>query len=225
VTSNQLVRFVVKPVAFVAALGPAAWIIWAFQTGALSANPLSDVTNETGVWTLRFVCLTLAITPLRRLTGWNGVIRFRRMIGLFAFFYGCLHFLIYVIADRFASLIDFPDGIIAWSTFRNLLAAVAEDVYKRPYITVGFTAFMLMLPLALTSTAGWIRRLGGKRWQPPADLRARRRAATRLQGLLVTFPQPCAGSASHHCSPCRIPPDGLKHPARYRKQQECVRIA
>jgi sulfoxide reductase heme-binding subunit YedZ len=165
VTSNQLVRFVVKPVAFVAALGPVAWIIWAFQTGALSANPLSDVTNETGVWTLRFVCLTLAITPLRRLTGWNVVIRFRRMIGLFAFFYGCLHFLIYVIADRFASLIDFPDGIVAWSTFRNLLAAVAEDVYKRPYITVGFTAFLLMLPLALTSTAGWIRRLGGKRWQ------------------------------------------------------------
>jgi sulfoxide reductase heme-binding subunit YedZ len=165
VTSNQLVRFVAKPVAFAAALVPLAWIVWAFQTGALSANPLSDVTNETGVWTLRFVCLTLAITPLRRLTGWNLVIRFRRMIGLFAFFYGTLHFLIYVIADRFASLLDFPDGFVAWSTARNLLAAIAEDVYKRPYITVGFTAFMLMLPLALTSTAGWIRRLGGRRWQ------------------------------------------------------------
>jgi sulfoxide reductase heme-binding subunit YedZ len=165
VSSTQLIRFVAKPAAFIAALLPVVWIIWAFQTGALSANPLSDVTNETGVWTLRFVCLTLAITPLRRLTGWNVVIRFRRMIGLFAFFYGCLHFLIYIVADRFASLIDFPDGIIAWSTFRNLLAAIAEDVYKRPYITVGFTALVLMLPLAITSTAGWIRRLGGKRWQ------------------------------------------------------------
>jgi sulfoxide reductase heme-binding subunit YedZ len=165
VSTTQLVRFVAKPLAFAAALAPVAWIIWAFQTGALSANPLSDVTNETGVWTLRFVCLTLAITPLRRLTGWNLVIRFRRMIGLFAFFYGSLHFLTYVIADRFASLVDFPDGIVAWSTARNLLAAIAEDVYKRPYITVGFTAFVLMVPLAVTSTAGWIRRLGGKQWQ------------------------------------------------------------
>jgi sulfoxide reductase heme-binding subunit YedZ len=164
-SSNQVVRFIIKPVAFVAALLPVGWIIWAFQTGALSANPLSDVTNETGVWTLRFVCGTLAVTPLRRLTGWNLLIRFRRMIGLFAFFYGCLHFLTYVIADRFASLLDFPDGIVAWSTLRNLLAAIGEDVYKRPYITVGFTAFVLMVPLALTSTAGWIRRLGGRRWQ------------------------------------------------------------
>ena len=80
-------------------------------TGNLSANPLSDLTNETGVWTLRFICITLAITPLRRLTGWNAAIRFRRMTGLFAFFYGTLHFLIYVIADRFAGL-DFPDGIV-----------------------------------------------------------------------------------------------------------------
>jgi sulfoxide reductase heme-binding subunit YedZ len=165
VSSNQIVRFVAKPGVFVAALVPAAWTIWAFQTGALSANPLSDVTNETGVWTLRFLCVTLAITPLRRITGWNLVIRFRRMLGLFAFFYGTLHFLTYVIADRFASLIDFPDGIVAWSTARNLLAAIGEDVYKRPYITVGFTALVLMLPLAVTSTAGWIRRLGGRRWQ------------------------------------------------------------
>jgi sulfoxide reductase heme-binding subunit YedZ len=86
------------------------------------------------------------------------------MAGLFAFFYGTLHFLTYVIADRFASLVDFPDGIVAWSTARNLLAAIVDDVYKRPYITVGFTALMLMVPLAVTSTAGWIRRLGGRRW-------------------------------------------------------------
>jgi len=149
---------------FVAALGPAAWLVWAIVTGNLSANPLADITNETGLWTIRFICITLAITPLRRITGWNALIRFRRMSGLFAFFYGSCHFLIYVIADRFAAL-DFPDGIVAWSTVTNLVKSVGEDVYKRPFITIGFTTLMLMLPLALTSTAGMIRRLGGKRWQ------------------------------------------------------------
>ena len=137
--------------------------MWAGLTGNLSANPLSDLTNETGVWALRFICITLALTPLRRLTGWNAVIRFRRMAGLFAFFYATLHFLTYVIADRFASL-DFPDGILAWSTVRNLAKSVGEDIYKRPYITVGFTALMTLVPLAATSTAGMIRRLGGRRW-------------------------------------------------------------
>src|SRR5215210_1325376 len=110
----QLIRFVLKPLAFVAALGPVAYLLWAAYTGTLSANPLSDITNETGVWTLRFLCVTLAVTPLRRLTGWNAVIRFRRMAGLFAFFYGSLHFLIYGIADRLLSLIDFPEGIFSW---------------------------------------------------------------------------------------------------------------
>jgi sulfoxide reductase heme-binding subunit YedZ len=137
--------------------------VWAGLTGNLSANPLSDLTNETGVWALRFICITLALTPLRRLTGWNAVIRFRRMAGLFAFFYATLHFLTYVIADRFASL-DFPDGILAWSTGRNLAKSVGEDIYKRPYITVGFMALMTLVPLAATSTAGMIRRLGGRRW-------------------------------------------------------------
>jgi methionine sulfoxide reductase heme-binding subunit len=164
VTSSQVLRFVVKPLAFVAALGPVAWLIRAALTGNLSANPLSDITNETGVWALRFLCITLAITPLRRLTGWNAVIRFRRMAGLFAFFYGTLHFLIYVIADRFAGL-DFPDGIVAWRTVTSLAASVGKDIYERPFITIGFTALMLMLPLAATSTAGMIRRLGGARWQ------------------------------------------------------------
>jgi methionine sulfoxide reductase heme-binding subunit len=148
---------------FLASLIPVAWLVWAALTNNLSANPLSDITNETGVWTLRFLCVTLAITPLRRLTGWNAVIRFRRMAGLFAFFYGTLHFLTYVIADRFAGL-DFPDGIVALSTVRNLAASVGEDILKRPYITVGVTALTLMVPLAVTSTAGMIRRLGGKRW-------------------------------------------------------------
>lgn len=162
--SLKTIRFVLKPLVFVVSLGPAAWLTWAILTGNLSANPLSDLTNETGVWALRFLCITLAITPLRRITGWNAAIRFRRMTGLFAFFYGSLHFLTYTIADRFAGL-DFPDGIVAWSTVKNLAASVAADIYKRPFITVGFTAFVLMVPLAITSTSGMIRRLGGKRWQ------------------------------------------------------------
>jgi sulfoxide reductase heme-binding subunit YedZ len=156
-----------------------AWLVWAALTGNLSANPLGDITNETGVWTLRFICITLAITPLRRLTGWNGAIRFRRMAGLFAFFYGTLHFLTYVIVDRFAGL-DFPDGMLALSTVRNLGRSVAADIYKRPFITVGFTTWMTMVPLALTSTAGMIRRLGGRRW----NLLHRLVYATGLLGVL-----------------------------------------
>ena len=158
-----MLRFGLKPLVFVAALAPAGWLVWAALTGNLSANPLSDLTNETGVWTLRFICITLAITPLRVLTGWNAAIRFRRMTGLFAFFYGTLHFLTYVIADRFAGL-DFTDGMFTAATARNLVASVGEDIYKRPFITVGFTTWMTMLPLAITSTAGMIRRLGGRRW-------------------------------------------------------------
>jgi methionine sulfoxide reductase heme-binding subunit len=156
---------ILKVLVFLAALFPAAWLVWAALTGNLSANPLSDLTNETGVWALRFVCITLAITPVRRLTGWNAAIRFRRMTGLFAFFYGTLHFLTYVIADRFAGL-DFPNGVVSfgWWTARHLAASVWDDIYKRPFITVGFTALMTMVPLAATSTAGMIRRLGGRRW-------------------------------------------------------------
>src|SRR6266566_6385955 len=118
---SALFRFGLKPLVFIASLGPFAWLIWAIVTGNLSANPLADVTNETGVWTLRFVCITLAVTPLRRLTGWNAAIRFRRMLGLYAFFYGTLHFLTYMVLDQF----------FAWKF-------IIEDIAKRPYITVGF---------------------------------------------------------------------------------------
>jgi sulfoxide reductase heme-binding subunit YedZ len=163
-TSNQWIRWVAKPGAFAASLAPAAWLLWAAANGQLSANPLADLTNETGVWTLRFLCITLAVTPLRRLTGWNDAIRFRRMVGLFAFFYGSLHLSTYVIADRFAGL-DLQDGIVAWKTLRDLVSAVGSDVLKRPFITVGVIAWVCMLPLAITSTAGMIRRLGGRRWQ------------------------------------------------------------
>lgn len=161
--TERSVRFVLKPVAFLASVGPAVWLAQAALTGLLSANPLSDLTNETGVWTLRFLCITLAITPLRRITGWNTWIKFRRMAGLYAFFYGTLHLLIYVIGDRFAGL-SFPDGIVARTTAVNLARAVWDDIYKRPYITVGFTTWATMAPLALTSTARMIRRLGGKQW-------------------------------------------------------------
>jgi sulfoxide reductase heme-binding subunit YedZ len=161
--SDRTIRWVVKPVVFVSAFGPLAWLVWAALTDNLSANPLSDLTNETGTWTLRFLCITLAITPLRRLTGWNALIRFRRMTGLFAFFYGSLHFLTYAIADRYAGL-DLTEGYFTAGVLRQLIKSVGEDIYKRPFITIGFTAFVLMMPLALTSTAGMIRRLGGKRW-------------------------------------------------------------
>lgn len=161
---DRLVRQVLKPVVFLAGLGPAIYLTWAALTSNLGANPLSDYRNETGVWTLRFLCITLAVTPLRRLSGWNAAITFRRMLGLFAFFYASQHFASYVIFDRFAGL-DFSDGIVSWTTVRNLAASVADDVYKRSYITVGFAAFVAMVPLAATSTAGMIRRLGGRRWQ------------------------------------------------------------
>ena len=162
--SNTTIRWVLKPAAFLLGLAPLGWLLWAIVTGNLSVNPLSDITLHTGDWAIRFVCITLAITPLRRITGWHALVKFRRMAGLFAFFYATTHFLIYVIADRFAGL-DFPDGIVSLTTVRALAASVAEDIYKRPFITVGFFAWLCMVPLALTSTAGWIRRLGGRRWQ------------------------------------------------------------
>ena len=162
--ANQFLRRVVKPCVVVAALMPAGYLAWAVLTGNLSANPLADITNETGDWALRFLCITLAITPLRRISGWNGAIKFRRMLGLFAFFYGGLHFLTYLILDRLAG-VDFSDTNGWWMVYRALAAAVSRDIYKRPFIAVGFTAFAVMIPLAMTSTSGMIRRMGGRRWQ------------------------------------------------------------
>src|SRR5262249_24933735 len=131
--------WIIKPAAFLAGLTPMLLLTWAALNGGLSANPISDITNETGVWTLRFLLITLSITPLRRVTGWNNLIRFRRMAGLFAFFHGFLHFMTYVWLDQF---FQFGDMI--------------KDVAKRPFITAGFTAFVLMVPLAITSTKKWI---------------------------------------------------------------------
>lgn len=146
-TQTQLVRRAMKPAVFIAALGPLAWLVYNAWLGELGANPIETITNTTGIWTLRFIVITIAITPVRWLTKWNLIINFRRMLGLFAFFYGSIHFMIYFVLDR--SLMF--DGL--W-----------EDIVKRPYITMGFTGFVLMIPLALTSTKGWIRRLGGQRW-------------------------------------------------------------
>lgn len=161
---DRWIRWVCKPIVFAAGLVPLSLLLWRALSDGLGANPLTEITHDTGDWILRFLVITLAITPARRLIGWNGLIRFRRMMGLYAFFYATLHFLIYVIADRFAGL-EFQDGIWAWSTARALVASVWDDIYKRPYITVGFTGLVSMVPLAVTSTAASIRRLGGRTWQ------------------------------------------------------------
>ena len=176
-TENQITRRLLKPAVFLAAVTPAVIVIyltwaayngnqsaWPALTGNLSANPLEDITHRTGDGALRFLCITLAVTPVRRLTGWNGAIRFRRMLGLFAFFYGTLHFLTWAILDRYMSL-TLPSGVMSLTAVRIFAASVVDDIYKRTFITIGFTAFIAMVPLALTSTAGMIRRLGGRRWQ------------------------------------------------------------
>ena len=162
-TAKQTIRWILKPAVFLAALIPFGLLVQRLMTGNLGADPLKEITNETGLWTLRLLCITLTVTPIRRLTGWNAVVRFRRMLGLFAFFYGTVHFLIFIVADRLASL-GFP-SLAEWQTVRALAASIGEEILKRPYITVGFTSWVCMLALALTSTAGMVRRLGGKRWQ------------------------------------------------------------
>ena len=140
-------RWIKAPV-FVLCLCPVFVLGWWAVHHGLGANPIEFITHFTGDWTLRFLLITLAITPVRKLLGVPDLIRFRRMLGLFAFFYGCLHFLTYIWLDKFFDLSD-----------------IWKDVFKRPFITAGFLAFVLMIPLAITSTAGWIRRLGGARWQ------------------------------------------------------------
>ena len=162
-TANQTIRWVLKPAVFLAALIPFGLLVQRLVNGNLGADPLKEITNETGLWTLRLLCITLTVTPIRRLTGWNAAVRFRRMLGLFAFFYGTVHFLIFIVADRLASL-GFP-SFAEWQTWKALTASIGEEILKRPYITVGFTSWVCMLALALTSTGGMVRRLGGRRWQ------------------------------------------------------------
>jgi sulfoxide reductase heme-binding subunit YedZ len=132
-----------KPAVFAACLLPFVLLTWRTLAGDLGPNPVETITHDTGDWALRMLLLTLAMTPLRKLLGWAWPVRVRRMVGLFAFFYAALHFATYLWLDQFFDL-----------------SAVLADVTDRPYITVGFAALLLMLPLALTSTRGWQRRLG-----------------------------------------------------------------
>jgi methionine sulfoxide reductase heme-binding subunit len=133
---------------FLAALIPLERLAWKALHGGLGANPIEVITHSTGDWTLRLVLVTLAVTPLRRLTGQYWLIGIRRMVGLFAFFYGTLHFTTYIWLDKFFDVHE-----------------MVKDIAKRPFITIGFSAFVLMIPLAATSTTWSIRRLGGKNWQ------------------------------------------------------------
>lgn len=142
------IRLIWKPAVFVLCLIPASLVVTdALEiTGKLGANPVEEIQDRFGNWGLRFIMITLAVTPLRRISGWNWLLRFRRMFGLFTFFYILMHFLAWLFLDQ---------GL--------LLAAIAEDLTERPFITIGFTAFLLLIAMAVTSTDG-IRRRMGRRW-------------------------------------------------------------
>ncbi|MGZ7107244.1 MAG: sulfite oxidase heme-binding subunit YedZ [Candidatus Angelobacter sp.] len=137
-----------KAAVFLACLGPVFVLTWKGFHDGLGANPIDVITRTTGRWTLTFLLITLSVTPVRKLSGLTWLIRFRRMLGLFAFFYGSLHLTTYVWLDKFFNVHE-----------------MLHDIAKRRFITAGMTAWALMLPLAITSTTGWIRRMGGKRWQ------------------------------------------------------------
>jgi methionine sulfoxide reductase heme-binding subunit len=146
--NKLLLKPATKPVFFLLALLPLAWLVWGAVNNALGANPAEALIRSTGDWTLRFLCLVLAVTPLRQITGWHALARLRRMLGLFTFFYGVLHFLCF-----------------AWLDMGLDLAAIIKDIPKRPFILVGTAALLLMLPLALTSFNRAIKALGPARWQ------------------------------------------------------------
>lgn len=146
--SSQWMKRVIKPVVFVAALSPFGILMYNFFTDSLSANPLDDITDTTGTWTLRFLMITLTITPLTKITGYGIISQLRRMLGLFAFYYGAMHFMTYLWFDKF----------FEWEE-------ILADVPKRPFITVGFTSLVLMTPLALTSWDRMVKWMGGKRWK------------------------------------------------------------
>jgi sulfoxide reductase heme-binding subunit YedZ len=146
-SSNKKKIIAAKTLVWMLCLTPLALLLYKGVTGNLGANPIEVITHATGDWVIRLLLVTLAITPLRRFAGWHSLVKFRRLIGLFAFFYAVLHFLTYIWLDKFFDVSE-----------------MLKDIAKRRYITVGFTAFVLLIPLAVTSTQGWIRRLG-KRWQ------------------------------------------------------------
>ena len=145
--SRQTIRWLIKPIIFIISLLPVSVLLLGILNDDLGPNPIEMLTHQTGLWGLYFLLITLAVTPLRMMTGMVWLMSLRRMFGLFAFFYACLHLSVYFWLDQYFS----------WP-------AIFEDILKRPYITVGFTAWLLLLPLALTSTKSAIRRLGNK-WQ------------------------------------------------------------
>lgn len=146
--SEWLVRFVAKPAVFTCCMLPLAWLAWTAASGGLGANPIEAVNRFLGDWALRFLLISLMISPLRDISGWAFLMRFRRMLGLFAFAYVALHLLSWAGLDQF----------FAWTH-------IWGDIVKRPYITIGMGAFLLLIPLAATSTAKMIKRLGAKRWK------------------------------------------------------------
>jgi methionine sulfoxide reductase heme-binding subunit len=147
-TRAVIITRIVKPVLYVAALLPLAWLLFALFTGLVMGDEVKFMQHVTGDTVLTCLMLTLAITPLRRLTGWNEIIRIRRLIGLTAFWYVCLHLTTYLVFDQSLSISE-----------------ISADIVKHPWVLVGFAGFLCLVPLAITSTNGWIRRLGGKRWQ------------------------------------------------------------
>jgi methionine sulfoxide reductase heme-binding subunit len=148
VSRVAFVSRVVKPLLYLAAVVPALWIAVALGTGQVDGDQVKYIQHVTGTTVLVTLFVTLAVTPLRRLTGWNEVIRVRRLIGLTAFWYALLHFVTYVVFDQSLSGAD-----------------ISADVAKHPWVLVGFASFLMLIPLAVTSTNGWVRRLGGRRWQ------------------------------------------------------------
>ena len=147
-TEARLIRRVLKPALWVAGLSPLGWLVFTTLTGRLEAEPVKGLEHFTGRTALIILMVTLSVTPLRRLTGWNGLVKLRRLIGLFAFFYALIHFLIYLTFDLEYSFGD-----------------LAADIMKRPWITVGFGVLLILTTLAVTSPQAMVRRLGGKRWQ------------------------------------------------------------
>jgi sulfoxide reductase heme-binding subunit YedZ len=184
---GSTLRRAVRPLVFVLCLIPFFWLLVRAAIGELGVNPIEEITLVTGRWTLRLLLLTLAVTPARRLFSWNEIIRYRRMLGLFAFFYASMHFSTYLVLDQFFD----------WRT-------IVEDVTERPFIMAGAGGFLLLLPLAATSTTGWIRRLGRNWarlhmliypaailavthfiWKVKSDLRSPMRYAVILAALLL----------------------------------------
>ena len=147
-TRAALITRVVKPTLYFTAVLPLAWLLFALLTGRVMGDEVKFMQHVTGDTVLTCLMLTLAVTPLRRLTGWNEIIRVRRLIGLTAFWYACLHLSTYLVFDQSLSM-----------------GEILKDIVKHPWVLVGFTAFLCLVPLAITSTTGWVRRLGGKRWR------------------------------------------------------------